>query len=255
MLGVRRSWRNEGPLSGVTVPAEIFTHETRCGMRLLRKLFSDSPFRPLVEHAKKVRACVDLVRPILDALLAGDLEKIRQLHDDMSRTEYEADVIKTRIREELASRFMLSVRRDDLSRYLSYQDDIADAAEDFSVVVSLRETKVHPELREDLETFADQVITVSDKALALADNLVSLSEKGFTGEKAQAMLEDTTQVGEEEWKADRLQRTFARHCYELEDQLDPVTLLFYEKICTTLSAISNTAENAAKFLHMLIAHS
>ena len=52
----------------------------------------------------------------------------------------------------------------------------------------------------------------------------------------------------------KLQRKFARHCYVLEEQLDPVTLMFYEKICNTLSAVANKAENTGKFLHMLIAH-
>ena len=90
--------------------------------------------------------------------------------------------------------------------------------------------------------------------LEMAEQLITVSQTGFGGRPADAMLKGTTELGEEEWKADKLQRKFARHCYTVEDQLDPTTLFFYDKICTRLSAIANKAENSGKFLHMLVAH-
>jgi hypothetical protein len=223
-------------------------------MTILDRLFPESPFKALTVHTQKVHACVELVRPLVDALLEGDSDKILELHDTMSKTEHEADVVKTEIREGLSTAWLLSVKRDDLSRYLAYQDDVADAAEDFAVILSLRKTEVHPELREDLKAFADQVINVSETLLEMANHLVTLSQTGFSGGLADTVLHGTTQLGEEEWKADRLQRKFARHCYALEDQLDPMTLFFYDKMCATLSDIANKAENTGKFLHMLVAH-
>jgi len=223
-------------------------------MGILDKLFAESPFRALSEHTQKVHACVELIRPIVKALLDGEFEKLAELQNTMSKREYEADLIKTSIREKLSSHFMLPVKKDDLSRYLAYQDDVADAAEDFAVVASLRKTAVHPDLREDLVAFAEQVINVSDKMLHMAEQLALVAQSGFAGRHAEGVLEGTIQLGEEEWKADRLQRKFARHCYQIEDQLDPVTLMFYDKFCRTLSAIANKAENTGKFLHMLIAH-
>ena len=223
-------------------------------MSILQKLFSESPFRALSEHTAKVHECVELIRPIVDALLKEDFDKINELQDVMSKTEHEADVIKTDIRQMLSSGLMFSVKRDDLSHYLAYQDDVADAAEDFAVVVSIRKTKIHPQLRDDLKGFVEQVINVSEKMLEMATNLGVLARRAFSGPEADAVIEGIVQLGEEEWKADRLQRKFARHCYVLEDQLDPVTIMFYEKICSTLSAVANKAENTGKFLHMLIAH-
>ena len=223
-------------------------------MSILGRLFAESPFRALSQHTEKVHECVALVRPIVNALLEEDFEKISGLLDVMSKTEHEADQLKTEIRKMLSSGIFLSVKREDLSRYLAYQDDVADAAEDFAVVVSLRNTRVHPDLKEDLKAFAFQVIQVSERMLEMAESLVELAKKGFHGDQAQAVLQGTQALGEEEWKADKLQRKFARHCYDLEEHLDPVSLMFYDKFCTTLSAIANKAENTGKFLHMLIAH-
>ncbi len=223
-------------------------------MSVLDRLLGKSPFSALVQHTAKVHECVELVRPLVDALLTGDHDKISKLQDQMSKTEYEADIVKTQIRESLSKRVFLAVNRDDLSRYLAYQDDVADAAEDFAVVLSLRRTEVHEDLREDLRAFAEQVINVSQKMLAMADDLLVLAQESFSGKQAEKVLAGTRELGEEEWKADRLQRKFAKHCYQIEDKVGPVDLIFYDKISQTLGAIANKAENTGKFLHMLIAH-
>ena len=38
-------------------------------MSLIAELFGKSPFGPLVEHSKKVHECVELVKPLLEALI------------------------------------------------------------------------------------------------------------------------------------------------------------------------------------------
>lgn len=223
-------------------------------MGVLDRLFGKSPFGALVEHTMKVHDCVELVRPLVDALLREDFEKIGEIQDQMSKKEYEADLVKTEIRKSLSKGVLLAVNRNDLSRYLAYQDDVADAAEDFAVVLSLRNTVIHEDLKEDLRALSDQVIKVSEIMLSMANDLMELAQEAFSGQRAEKVLQGTKELGEEEWKADRMQRRFARRCYEIEDQLKPMDLVFYDKICETLSAIANKAENTGKFLQMLISH-
>ena len=59
---------------------------------------------------------------------------------------------------------MLSVGGTRVLRFLSAQDDVADAAEDFAVVVQLRKTALHRDLREDFRAFVNQVISVSEQS-------------------------------------------------------------------------------------------
>ncbi len=221
-------------------------------MALLGKFFAPSPFVQLHEHAKKVHECVELLRPLADALLAEDYEKIEELHNLMSKTEHEADEIKTRLRDELAKLYFLSVGQHELSRFLAYQDDIADAAEDFAVVLLLRKTKFPDELKADFTAFVAQVITVSEHLLALESELSTLAEAAFTGQEAQNVLKAIERIGEEEWQADRLERKFARHFYSLEKKIDLITIIFLDKYCRTLSAVSNNAEKTAKYLRLII---
>ena len=221
-------------------------------MGFIKNFFAPSPFVQLHEHSKKVHECVELLRPLADALLAEDYEKIEELHDLMSKTEHEADQIKTLLRDRISKMYFLSVGRLELSQFLAYQDDVADAAEDFAVVLLLRKTKVPEELKTDFMTFVDQVMKVSENLMELAEKLSTLARTAFTGEKADKVLNAVEKIGEEEWQADRLERKFARHLYSIEDKVDPITIFFLDKYCKTLGAVSNNAEKTAKYLRLII---
>lgn len=221
-------------------------------MKVLDKFFAPSPFVQLHEHSKKVHECVELLRPLTNALLEEDYERIEELHNVMSKTEHEADQIKTELRDRIAKMYFLSVGRLELSRFLAYQDDVADAAEDFAVVLLLRKTKLPEVLKPDFTAFVEQVISVSEHLMNLAERLSTLAEAAFSGEEAQEMLKDIEKIGQEEWQADRLERKFARHLYSIEDTVDPITIFFLDKYCNTLSAVSNTAEKTAKYLRLIV---
>lgn len=221
-------------------------------MGVLDRFFAPSPFVKLHEHAKKVHECVELLRPLTQALLAEDYEKIEQLHNQMSKTEHEADEIKTDLRDKLAKLYFLSVGQHELSRFLAYQDDVADAAEDFAVVLLLRNTKMPKELQGDFLAFVEQVINVSERLMDLESELSNLAEAAFTGEEAENVLLGIEQIGKEEWNADRLGRKFARHFYSMEDRLDLITIFFFDKYCNRLSAVANNAEKTAKYLRLII---
>jgi predicted phosphate transport protein (TIGR00153 family) len=221
-------------------------------MGILGKFFAPSPFVQLHEHSKKVHECVELMRPLSKALVEGDYDKIEELHHVMSKTEHEADQIKTELRDRISKMYFLSVGRMELSRFLAYQDDVADAAEDFAVLLLLRKTKMPEELKQEFLSFVEQVITVSEHLLSVAEKLSSLAEAAFGGEEAQEVIGAIEKIGEEEWQVDRLERRFARHFYSMEDRIDPITLLFLDKYCKTLSRVSNNAEKTAKYLRLVI---
>ncbi len=221
-------------------------------MGVLDKFFAPSPFVPLHEHSKKVHECVELLRPLAKALLSENYEEIEKLHHQMSKTEHEADQIKTEIRDNITKMYFLSVGRSELSRFLAYQDDVADAAEDFAVVLRLRKTKIPDELKSEFMEFVEQVINVSELLMSVAEKLSTLAEAAFTGKEADEILKAIEKISQEEWNVDRLERRFAQHFYSMEDKLDPITILFLDKYCKTLGRISNNAEKTAKYLRLII---
>jgi predicted phosphate transport protein (TIGR00153 family) len=221
-------------------------------MGLIQELFGKSPFGPLFEHTKKVHGCVKFVRPLMEALIKEDHEEVHRLQDQVSKLEYEADLLKHEIREQLPRKFFLPVSREELDSFLRFQDRIADYVEDFAVILLIRETKVHPDLHQDFFEFVDQVLQVSNTLLEAAQEMLNLVETGFGGGHARAVLTKIEGLGQEEWKADRMMRATSIKMYKLEGELDAMTLLFYEKILKALGAIANEAENIGDLLRTMI---
>ena len=221
-------------------------------MSLIKQLFGKTPFGPLVSHTKKVHECVELVKPLVDALLKEDQGEVHRLQDTISKLEHEADLIKHQIREDLPRRYLLPVAREDLERFLHCQDSIADSAEDFAVILTLRNTRAHPELVGELNDFVDQVLRVSRSLTAAAEEMHTLAEVSFGGAEARNVLERIKNLGQEEWKADKMQRKLSQHVYRLENELDPVTIFFYDKMFQALGSIANAAENTGDLLREMI---
>ena len=221
-------------------------------MSLIKELFGKSPFGPLVQHTKKVHECVHLMRAIMEALVKEDYEEVHRLQDTVSKLEYEADVIKQEIREQLPRRYFLPVERGDLDAFLHCQDNVADSVEDFAVMLVIRNTRVHPNLVSEFTAYVDQVLQVSDTLIAAAEELEVLAATSFSGAESKSVLERINGLGQQEWTADRMQRKLRRHIYDLEKELDPVTIMFYEKMLQTLSEVASAAENTGELLRQMI---
>ncbi len=221
-------------------------------MSLLNSVFGPSPFGPLLEHAKKVHECVHLITPLMQAMQDSDYEEVRRLQDQVSKLEYEADVLSHEIREHLPRRYFLPVEREDLDSYLELEDGIADAVEDFAVTLIIRHTRIHEQLKEEFTNFVGQVVSVADTLMAAAEEMQNLAETSFGGSEADSVLKRIQGLGEEEWKADRMQRQLSIRIYEHEQDLDTITILFYEKMLHTLSRVANNAENTGDMLRSMI---
>ena len=221
-------------------------------MNIIQELFGKSPFGPLVEHTKKVHECVEMIRPLMEALVNENYEEIRRLQDQVSKLEYEADTIKHNVRDHLPRRYFMPVERVDLERFISSQDNIADKAEDFAVILTLRKTKLHPDIMDKFFDFVDQIFQVTGTLLTAAVELKNLAEASFSGAEAKVVLNLLKGLNEEEWRADRMARSLSKDVYALEKQLDPITIIFYEKMILTLGAIANEAENAGDMLRTMI---
>jgi len=221
-------------------------------MSLIGELLGKSPFGPLLEHTRKVHECVKLIKPLAKAAVDEQFDELHRLQDVVSKLEHEADQVKHEIREQLPRKYFLPVAREELDGFLRCQDGIADSVEDFAVVLILRNTKFHPELKADFLEFADQILQVGDTLMAAAEEIQNLAETSFGGAEAESVLQRVAGLGQEEWKADRMQRKLCQKIYSLEEELDPVTINFYEKMLMALSEVANSAENTGDLLREMI---
>jgi predicted phosphate transport protein (TIGR00153 family) len=188
----------------------------------------------------------------MEALANEDWNELQILQEKVSKLEHQADRLKHNIREHLPRRFFLPVDRVELDKYLRCQDRMADYTEDFSVILTIRKTKIHPHLMDKFFDFVDQIFQVTGTLLTAAAELQHLAETSFGGAEARSVLERIKDLGKEEWKADKIARSLSSDIYALEKDLDPLTIIFYEKMVLALGDIANEAENAGDMLRTMI---
>jgi len=222
-------------------------------MRTIEKLFGKSPFGPLVEHTRRVHATVELIRPFLEAYLEGEWERCEELHGEISKLEHEADKQKNEIRDHLPKSVLLPVDRGDVLGYLKQQDAIADAAEDLTVLLTLRNVRTPPDLADRILDFADQVIRTSELLLDAGLELADLFEASFAGPEVDRVLSIVAQVNDQEWEADKRERQVTRALLAHEDGMDAVDLILWMRALDALGKVANHAENTGDLLRMMLA--
>lgn len=219
---------------------------------ILSNLFGKSPFGALLAHTQKVHECVKLVRPLAENFLAGQLDKIDEIHNEISRLEHEADVIKTEIRKGLGKSYFLAVERTDLLHFLHTQDAIADTAEDIAVLCNLRRTKLPDSLHQDFLTFVDLAIKTSERLLRAAESMSKLVERAFGGPEAEKVLAEVEALNKKEWEVDRAARHLLQKMFALEKEIDPIDIVFSMKVFNAIGSLANHAENTGENLALMI---
>ena len=221
-------------------------------MSIISKLFGKSPFEPLYQHMVKVKECVDLVRPLMDALLQGETKKVKEIAKKIFKAEHYADMVKKDIRSHLPKSIFLPVARGDLLRFLKEQDNIADSAEDLAVMLTLRKTTVPEEMKEDLKDFVNKVLETYEMAMIVSSEIKVLAETSFGGAEAHKVTELIEQVKVKEWEADKAQMNTAKKLFSIEEKLDPVSVVMWMNILKELGTLANHAENAGDQMRVML---
>lgn len=221
-------------------------------MSIISKLFGMSPFEPLYQHMCKVKACVDLVKPLIDALLDGDDEKVEQIAEKIFKAEHDADIVKKEIRNNLPKGIFLPVNRGDILNYLREQDKIADSAEDLAVLLTLRKMAVPEELKNELRVLVEKVLKTLETAMAVSSEIKLLAETSFGGAEAEKVMQVIEQLKTDEWEADKAQMALAKKMFSIEEKLNPVSIVMWMNIFKEIGALANHAENVGDHLRMML---
>lgn len=221
-------------------------------MSIISKLFGKSPFEPLYQHMLKVKECVGLVRPLMDAFLNGEEKKLREVADHIFKAEHDADLVKKDIRNNLPKSILLPVARGDLLSFLKEQDNIADSAEDLAVLLTMRKTAVPDELKNELKDFVEKVLETYEVAMTVSSEIKILAETSFAGVEAHKVMDLIEKLKLKEWEADKAQMEAVKKMFSIEKKLDPVSVMMWMHIFGELGTIANHAENAGDRMRMML---
>lgn len=223
-------------------------------MRSIFSMFAKSPFRPLVNHIEKVRACVDQMKPLFEALEAREYQTVMDISELIIKFEHEADSIKDNVRQSLSQSVFLPVDKRDFMHLLSAQDDIADAVEDLAVLLRIKNLEVPEVMKKPLNDLVAHVIKTANMGCDLICELDALLEASFGGAEAEKVEKGAALLGTAEWEADRKQFLMAQKLFSLGDQLNAADLLLWNEVIKKLGAVADKTEQIGKTLRLFISH-
>tara|TARA_Y200000002_G_scaffold258407_1_gene214285 strand:+ start:79 stop:750 length:672 start_codon:yes stop_codon:yes gene_type:complete len=221
-------------------------------MKNIKDIFKKSPFGLLTLHITKVDECIKITRPVIEKFIAGDFKAVDDMFTDVTKKEHEADLIKDDIREHLPKSIFMPVSREDVLKLLHRQDSIADYCEDIAILLSVRNTVVIDELKEDFLDFAEQALSTAEVTVELVKKMHDLMESSFSGPSASDVLSQIENIGYLEWKSDKKKYKLVKKMFSLDKKIDPVSQVLFLKIFDVISGVADSAENTANALRLMI---
>jgi len=211
-----------------------------------------SPFEQLLKHMGKVNECVDILVDGLLRYYKGDYKSFSEVAENVSTLEYEADLIKSNLRNHLPNSLFLPVDKGKFMWALREQDKILDHAENLAKMLDMRHTKIPKELQEVFIEHAKLVVKTVKAMEDAVENIQDLVETGFVKREREQTKEFVHKVHDYEWKADQKKYEMTKGIYKLEKKLDPMDMYHLLKIADWVDDIADHAENVADWLRAMI---
>ena len=217
-------------------------------------LFAKSPFKPLTEHAEKVRLTVAKMDEAVKAYVDGaDPAKIKALYLEISKLEHEADKVKDAIRMEMPSTILMPVDRTDILSFLKQEDDVANSAEMVAEMLTTRPIKLPPAVKEQVLRLENAVVTTVDEHVEAVGKIVDLLDSSFSSKRVNEVQEIIGKVDTEKHNVDIIRRKAMKTVYENEAALGAVNILILIQLIEELSWVAGHAENASDRMRMITA--
>ena len=219
----------------------------------LAGLFGKSPFKALQVHMRVVLECAHEIPPLFDALAAGDQESVEATKNKIFEKEAEADKIKNDLRGALPKSLFMPVDRRDLLDVLQMQDSIADTAQDIAGMLVERRMELPDFMKEPMLALARRSIDACNQSAKIIEELDELLAMGFRGREAsqvEAMVEKLNLIEDD---TDELGIELARHLFEHEDEIKPVSVMMWYQLIEWVGDLADYAEKVGDRLRLLIA--
>jgi predicted phosphate transport protein (TIGR00153 family) len=217
------------------------------------KLFGKSPIRPLQEHMDQVHACVGLLKPLFEAVMANDANKVVRVREQITQLEHDADDKKKALRHDLPTGLFMPVDRRDLLDVLMMQDNMANQAKDIAGLIVGRQMRL-PETTHKLFTeYVARVIDASAQALNIINELDELVETGFRGIEVERVQDMIAELNKIESETDRIQVELRTILFGLEDNLRATDVMFTYQLIEGVGQVANYAQRVGSRLQLLLA--
>jgi predicted phosphate transport protein (TIGR00153 family) len=216
-------------------------------------LFGKSPFKALQVHMRIVLECAREIPPLFESLAAGDQEGVVAAKDKIFEKEAEADRIKNDLRGALPKSLFMPVDRRDLLEVLQMQDSIADTAQDIAGLLIERRMEIPDFMQQPMLALARRSVDACEQSAKIIEELDELLAMGFRGREADRVEKMVEELNLIEDDTDDLGIELARHLFEHEDEIKPVSVMMWYQLIEWVGDLADYAEKVGDRLRLLIA--
>ncbi len=217
-------------------------------------IFGSSPVMPLEKHIDIAYRCAKQLNGFFKAAIAGYWDKAAEYRNAIEALEHEADDLKKEIRMHLPKSLFMPVPREDLLELLLVQDKIANRTKDISGLVMGRKLQIPAPIAEDFLTFVNRNVDAAKQARKSVREPDELFTAGFRGAEAslvEALIEELDKI---ETETDNQQAELRGALFDIEDTLDPVSVMFLYQVIELTGEIADMAERVGRRLELLLSH-
>ena len=208
---------------------------------MLANIFGSSPVQPLETHIEIAYRCAKKLRPLFEAVIAGNWDKALEVRAEIEALEHEADDLKKEIRLNMPKSLFMPVPREDLLGLLLVQDKIANRTKDVSGVIIGRRMKIPEPLADKFVEFVDRNIDAAKQARQSVRELDELFTAGFKGAEVSLVADMIEQ-----------QTTLRTALFEIEKTLDPIDAMFLYEVISLTGEIADMSERVGRRLELLL---
>lgn len=216
-------------------------------------VFAKSPIKPLEKHIRMVSKCSKQLVPFFEAVYANDWSTAGKVRTKISKLERDADDLKRQLRMELPGGLFMPIDRTDILELLSQQDKIANKAKDISGRILGRKLEIPESLQEQFAIYLQRNIDAIAKAAEAINELDDLLQTGFRGREVKLVDKIIHQLDEIECETDILQVTIRKDLLAIEDDMNPIDVMFLYQIFDWVGDLADLAERVGARLEILLA--
>lgn len=196
--------------------------------------------------------CIGKLKPLFDALKAGDQVLIERLDAEIMQGERDADATKRGIRNHLPSSLVLPIDRNSFLDLLHLQDSIADVAEHIANLCSLKLLEFPKSLHSDFDLLLEKVLETFSATRQMMNELDELLNNSFGGIEAEKTCALVDKIAFLEHEAEVLQRRLTKSVIAIEGELSVSSFYIWMGLCEEIGILPHLCEKLAYKMRMLL---
>ncbi|KZY50185.1 TIGR00153 family protein [Pseudoalteromonas sp. SCSIO 43088] len=216
-------------------------------------VFAKSPIKPMEDHIKKVHQASKALIPFFNHVFKEEWQEAEEIRLNIRNLEREADEMKRNIRLQLPRGLFMPVERTDLLELVTQQDKIANKAKDIAGRVVGREMIIPTEIQTDFLAYVTRCVDATKQASKAINELDELLETGFKGREVTLVEKMLVELDAIEQDTDDMQIIIRRQLRAIENELNPVDVMFLYKIIEWVGELADIAERVGSRLELMLA--